>query len=332
MSPTDISVICPVCGSDLCQSIDSLICKTGFHFFPVVKTIPDLRYPSVPYGDQILEMLEIYDNADFDDLLEIVVRNAKLPEKIITATDKYYQNQFVRAEKMTAMFLQRTFDVFMPPQRNLSMDLGCGSGGGVFALSKRFDTVFGVDSNLAQLLLAKKSLDKTGISNYQLICANAHALPYPHETFSYIQAINVLEHVKEFSGLLENVYTRLNVGGIFAADSRNRFDIFAPEPHTGIRFLGFLPRTWIPRLMRLFFGIQYENTRLLSYGELTHSLNNFFPEQYKIVFPLVRAYGKSAVIDEWINKIEDLAIINKLLLHVFTSHLVLAWKDHMEED
>lgn len=321
---------CPVCKAKLRSCNDQLECKNCDLVYPVILGIVDLRYPRVALNRKELEMVSIFDRASFDDLLEILLQDVELPASILSNTYTYYQNHLERTEKMTLMFLQRSREEFSSPQKARALDLGCGAGAGLIALSKWFETVDGVDSSLAQLLLAKKYLEHHGMMNVCLVCANACALPYSAGTLSYIQAINVLEHVINLDKTLMEVSRCLILNGIFAADSRNRYDIFMPEPHTGLRFLGFLPRPWIPKFVRWICNSQYEQTCLLSFGELRRSLEMSFQGSYNIVFPLVQAYDLSSWMDDLLSLIERIPLIKKILIRIFPVHLVLSVKGNSE--
>jgi hypothetical protein len=117
----------------------------------------------------------------------------------------------------------------------------------------------------------------------------------------------------------------LKNGGGFAADSRNRFDIFMPEPHSGIRFLGFLPRKLIPDFVRRTTGNHYLSTRLLSYRELASVARKTFTH-FKIVLPILEAYGQSERYDKVLKTLEKFDLLKILVLRCISTHILVAHK------
>ncbi len=326
MNFNDFGIVCPICKGEI-KTFDSTIsCRTCNHIFPIILGIPDLRYPPVDLDKIDKTMLDQYEKKSYADLFNILVSKTRLPDKIIEDSHNYYQNQGERTTNMTEMFLDKLRTNFGEPTLFRALDLGCGSGAGVVALSRYFEQVIGIDSSLAQLLIAKKYLSDFRIGNFILICANAENLPVNNQTISYIQATNVIEHIVNVKKVLREISRILNGNGYFSADSRNRYDIFFPEPHTGIRFLGFLPRKFIPKYVNYRCKSDYEKTQLLSFKKTKEIMNNNFLGDFKIIFPSVKSYGKPAWLDRWITCIEKLPIIRNLVIRVFTTHIIIGQK------
>jgi len=275
---------------------------------------------------RVNEMIKNYEIVTFSDLLNIFLKDAQLSVNILEQTKTYYKQQDIRSEKMVGMLIKEAGDYFGSIGKGVAIDLGCGSGGGLEVLSRRFEWVYGVDSDLAQLILAKKYLQERNVSNITLICAFTQKLPFTENVFPFAQGVNLIEHLeKNLTPTFQEVKRCLNVGGVFAADSRNRFDIFMPEPHSGIRFLGFLPRKVAPSLVRKVTGNHYQNTQLISYRELKQAICSNF-ENYRIVLPDTRAYGKNDKVEKWISKLKSYACLRRLLLSVISSQIVVAKK------
>jgi ubiquinone/menaquinone biosynthesis C-methylase UbiE len=326
-------IVCPLCKGDLLienhndeELINCRICNLNF---PVVQGIIDLHYPPNQSSQVVDLMLANYDQATFDELLSIILFNAKLPQSIIEDTLVYYHEQIKRSDDMTMMFLERLSRSYGAPTQSRALDLGCGSGAGVFSLSHHFNQVIGLDSSMAQLLLAKKTLDKLISDKFCLICASANLLPLKDNSLNYVQAINVLEHLMNTQPAIQELSRCLDEQGSFVADSRNRFDVFTPEPHTGIRFLGFLPRKIIPNFVKFCCDSQYEQTWLLSYFDLQKDIKKNFQGRFKIVFPKAQAYGKPAWIDKCIVFIEKIPLIRRLIIFLFSTHIVIAKKEEI---
>jgi SAM-dependent methyltransferase len=179
---------------------------------------------------------------------------------------------------------------------------------------------------LSSLIIARKVLEETGIRNVTLVHASAHQLPFLTGTFDYAMSINVLEHIFTPETILAEVRRVLRANGVFAGDSRNRFDLFFKEPHVGVRWVGCLPRRWMTRYVRWRVGVDYEatHTHLLSYGDLTRALKTTFGTQWRIVLPDAAAYGASAKLGSIVEGIDRVGVFHPILIRVAPSHIVLA--------
>lgn len=326
MTPT---IICLTCGQSLDASAPEVATCTGCgQRYPQVLGIPDLRGPEAvndPAEASIVEkMLAAYPQADFAGLVDIRMRNAPTYGDLRGHEMGYLLTLDERGRGMVEMFHSRAVEYFPPAGNEAALDVGCGSGASLLVLAKQYKTVAGLDPSLPDLILARKALEAEGITNFQLVQAYGQRVPYTDQSFDYINALNVLEHVFEPESVLAECYHLLKPGGIFAADSRNRFDLFLPEPHVKIRWVGFLPRRWTRRYVRWRLGVGYDATRLLSYGELRRGLRKSFGREHRIVFPYVNAYGGPPWVNGWLRRLEHLLVLSTLALWVFPSHLALA--------
>ncbi len=325
-----LQLYCPACKNPLRNVEGGVYCSFCNIKYPRLLDILDLRYPRPEVSkleqSQIDEMTKGFASLSFDELLQVFLREAQLSKRVVKDTLNYYRTQTERAEKMVGMFFSRYQEFYGSFSTDYALDVGCGSGGGSVALAKRCKEVVGIDSHLSQLILAKKFIEQSDIRNIRLVCAYAQCLPFGKESFGFAQGINVMEHIEDMAGaIIGEIWRCLESGGGFAADSRNRFDIFLPEPHSGIRFLGFLPRRWIPGFVRQITGNHYEHTRLLSYREIEAVLAGCFNE-YRVVLPYISAYGRPARMDRWVRAFEHCGILNRILLCFFSAHLALARK------
>lgn len=324
--------ICPICEQNFDRSHeDSLLCTGCGRKYAQTFAIPDLRIPPAngPSDEDILvqEMLVHYPQADFaelSELLDIRLRNAPTYHELRGHETGYMLQHAKRGREMTAMFHARLGDYFPHTQSRTALDIGCGMGAGLLALASMYEHVTGIDPSLPELILARKALESNGITNFQLVQAYEQHIPFPDQSFDYLNALNVLEHVFEVQDLLGEVYRLLRSGGWFAADSRIRFDLFFPEPHVKLRWVGFLPRQWAKRYIHWRLGIGYEVTRLLSFAELRKGMQMHFDKNYRIAFPYVSAYGGPAWLDGVLKRLEPFLFLGSLALWVFPSHLAIA--------
>jgi hypothetical protein len=139
-------------------------------------------------------------------------------------------------------------------------------------------------------------------------------------------AINVLEHIFTPEQMLSEVYRVLKINGVFAGDSRNRFDLFFTEPHVGLRWVGFLPRRWMARYVRRRIGVDYNATRthLLSYHDLSRALKAVFGVHWCIALPEAAAYGVSGIVGDVAEHINRVRLLRALLARIAPSHIALA--------
>ena len=117
------------------------------------------------------------------------------------------------------MLITRYQEHFNNPLFENVLDLGCGSGGAAGSLSKNSESIFSIDEDMVQLILAKKYFEEKHIDNVVLICARAQALPFSNASFDYVQAINLIEHLEDaIHQVIQEIYRTLKIGSGFAAE------------------------------------------------------------------------------------------------------------------
>jgi len=321
--------ICFHCGMQLDLSHQEYVmCMGCGEQYPKVLGIADLRKerrPESAFDAAILEkIISAYPNASFLDLLEIWMADQEISREVIDTATRYYQTQHARGSQMIEMFAQRAEELFPPPAKRCALDLGCGVGASFTYLSSQFEQVIGIDLSLISLLLAKKDLEEQGIQNILLIRAQCDKLPFPDKSFNFIVALNVLEHIFIVDEVAAEVHRVLKSGGIFAGDSRNRYDLFLAEPHTHVRWLGFLPRHLAKRYAKWRANNDYDDVCLLSFWQLRSAFQRNFGKDARIVFPRVTAYGYSAKIDQAVRRVEAIPLLRSAAITVFPSHLAIA--------
>ncbi len=336
MKNSSVSLLCPSCKGILptAPHASHLTCTHCGATYPQTLGIPDLRYPRPkpdPAGQVVVEqLLDAYERLSYPDLVALRLRlepgSQAASEALMTHITKYVLTQPERGRRMVQMYLKELRRHFPLASSTLALDLGCGSGASLFALAEMFEHVVGVEPSLASLLLARKALETQGIQNVTLVQAYGQYLPFPAETFDYANALNVLEHVFEVEAVLKEVQRVLRPGGCFAADSRNRFDLFLPEPHVQVRWVGLLPRRWAAAYVYWRTGLKYDHTRLLSYGDLHKALSQAFDANFHITFAYPSAYGSSSRADTWVEKLGRIPVLGRLALQVYPSHLAVAQK------
>jgi ubiquinone/menaquinone biosynthesis C-methylase UbiE len=324
-----LSPLCLTCNSPIDFSTpQAASCPGCGRRYPVTLGIPDLRGNRTPKVDAdapiVEQMLAQYAHTDFAELLDLRLRLAPTYDDLRGHEVDYVLTSASRGREMIEMFLNRALEFFPIPGNQSALDIGCGTGAGLQVLARKYQTVVGIDPSLPDLILSRKALETAGISNFQLVQAYGQQVPFPDQSFDYINALNVLEHVFDLESVLTEIRRLLRSKGVFSADSRNRFDPFLPEPHVKVRWVGFMPRQYAERYVRWRAGVGYDKTYLFSYQELKRGLVKCFGREFRIVFPYVNAYGGPKWLNPWLRRLERLPVLSTLALWIFPSHLVLA--------
>jgi ubiquinone/menaquinone biosynthesis C-methylase UbiE len=333
----DVGVVCPKCKGEL-EELDTTVthCRRCSMQYRVVFAIPDLRYPVVGLENdpemKIAErLIEAYPRSHYLDLVDLFVSSidvSNIPGHLVSLYRRHRSCQLVRGQQFTDMFLARLKEHYDLNDFVWALELGCGAGAGLVALSHSYRNVIGIDPSLSQLILARKFCDENNIGNVQLVQAYGQQLPFPDNSFSYATAQNVLEHVFDVEGVIAEVSRVLKPSGCFAADSRNRYDVIFPEPHVQLRGVGLLPRAWANSYVQWRIGMSYEafHARLLSFGDLQKALRKSFGDHYRIVIPRVSAYDMPKKWDSLLATLERFGWLQQWLTIIFPSHLALAQK------
>jgi SAM-dependent methyltransferase len=330
--PDQLKLQCLICQQPLDAVSSEITCSHCGQSYRQTAGIVDFRHPT--HGKQNKQQQKLVDimcaqlpQATYEQLLDLFFAHRDFrnqPPHLIDHYRQYIQKQLERGYHFTTMFLDRLAAYFPINSRSLALEIGCGTGASLISLASRYDFVVGIEPNLPTLLLARKALAERNIDNVWLIQGYGQHLPFADACFDYVTAQNVLEHVFELDVVIADIARVLRPQGTFAADSRNRFDLFLPEPHVKIRWVGFLPRRLAFIYVKWRTGTIYDHTRLLSYFELRRALRHYFGRRYHIVFPDIAAYGGPPAVNKLLYKVERIPILGPSALIFFPTHLVLA--------
>lgn len=304
----DSLLICPKCAADLA----TLSCGTCGAEFTETLGIPDLRWPRTQRSERenecVNNLVARFDTATFDELSAMVRRYhfKDCSEQMLDSLERRAKDPGALGHRMLSMFAKRLSSYGLHSDSKLALDVGCGYGTATLSLARQFDQVVAIDPDLPVLLLAKKLLINQSIDNVMLVQASAQKLPLRSRCVSYAVAQNVIEHLFDVTPALREIERVLAPQGCFCGDSRNRYDLFFPEPHVHVRWVGMFPRALQSWYVRRRLGVSYEDAhaRLLSLLELKKSAREAFGTTAQVALPLVSAYGKSAGFDEWIERID----------------------------
>jgi O-antigen/teichoic acid export membrane protein/SAM-dependent methyltransferase len=129
------------------------------------------------------------------------------------------------------------------------LEVGCGTGGLLVAATRRRLEIEGVDIAARWLVVARRRLDDHGLW-VPLTAASAECLPFADASFGTIVADSLIEHCDDPSAALREWRRVLRPGGQLILWSPNRFTL-TTDPHVRLWGLGFLPRAWADRYVRL---------------------------------------------------------------------------------
>lgn len=125
---------------------------------------------------------------------------------------------------------------FVPTSRKL-LDVGCGDGILIHFIKNRVSEVYGIDNLSPDLQKAKKR----GLIT-KLVNLDKEKLPFNNNTFDVVTCLDVIEHVKDPSIMLKEIYRVLKKNGVIILSTPNiRFSdhLFA------LIFKGIFPKTSI---------------------------------------------------------------------------------------
>jgi ubiquinone/menaquinone biosynthesis C-methylase UbiE/uncharacterized protein YbaR (Trm112 family) len=329
-----VSFVCPICRAVPLAKSDGHTCPTCGRFYPSILGIPNLCPPGMelsPTEETLTERLcEMYPTATAEELSSerlsvLLVSSGFTCEEQIRNVTQYGKVKRRRAQRFRAAFERMLDRHTSTPHRTLAAcDLGCGTGAGLVSLAANYQQVVGLDISMSALIVAKKLVESEGLTNCVLVRGTALKLPFADGIFDYCMAINVLEHIFEPLTMLSEVHRVLAKGGVFTGDSRNRFDLFFPEPHVKLRWVGFLPRRWMKPYVRWRKGIEYEHTLLLSYRDLKRALTGSFGREWRITMPDISAYDMPAALQRFAEEVARIPFLHPLLTRASPSHWVLA--------
>ena len=323
-------LVCPLCHGDIKECPEVLTCEVCGADFPVIFGIPDMRpraARSVYYDDptELAELAEAATRLSYEELETLAFGKAEGFQALYRqAAEQRGEDHWAEAERMAGGSPAGA--------HNLALDIGCGPGGNLVSLARRFGRSYGVDVNFKLLILARRRLEERGLGDRTMVvAASGDALPFPSDTFDYVTAMNVIEHVEDQRGMLAEIHRVLFEEGALFFDSPNRFTLL-PEPHVKLWGVGFLPRTWADPYVRWRKGIGYEGKRLLSLVELRKMMRRQF-RSFRIHLPSYeeRSYypegrGKKAVRYAYNGVFRRLPVTRELLFPFVPTYNVLARK------
>lgn len=121
------------------------------------------------------------------------------------------------------------------PKSNRLLDVGCGDGVISYFIKNKVSSIYGVDNSNFDLIKAKKKGVKV-----KRVDVDSKALPFNNDFFDVITCLDVIEHVKNPSLFLKEIYRVLKRQGVFIISTPNiRFS----NHLITLIFKGYFPKT-----------------------------------------------------------------------------------------
>jgi len=209
-----------------------------------------------------------------------------------------------------------------PVTSSMLLDVGCGYGGLVAYAGSRFGLVVGVDADREQLQSAKTLLKQKFPDNLVLIRAHAEKLPFLPGQFSAVTCVQTLEHVFNPEAVIAQIRLMLAPGGRVYISVPNRFTL-RREPHTNLRWIGWLPKRLAMHYARRFGKEeQLRGVHFLSVGKLSAMLRRTFGTS----FQLIRSGCHQSALGKLAKTAWHVPPLSVLAAHLVGDIEVVAWK------
>lgn len=265
-----VGFCCPSCRGPLASDPAGYHCRACRRRYPIVCGIPDFRLfpdPYISFEDEYDKARRLSEEAERVSL-EALVRfyweiTPDVPRPMAERFIRYAVTGEERADPCLATMDAQAGGRWTGAR---CLEVGCGTGGFLAAAQERFGALVGADIALRWLVVAKKRLVVAG-NRVALVCCSAEALPFPDGTFDAVVGLHVLEHAADPQAILSETVRTLTANGWCYFSTPNRFSL-GPEPSVRVWGVGFVPRSFAGRYVRLLKGIPYRNIRLLSCFEV----------------------------------------------------------------
>lgn len=259
---------CPRCKGSLLSEIDLVHCQLCGSSYQCIDGIPDLRVVHdswVEPGEDLEQSRYFAKHAD-QWTLEEMLRNVFSISKVFTQREIDTRVRRV-LEGIDTLVLEAQGWLSQPMSAaGYVLDLGCGPGQLISAAARCGHKMIGVDVRMLWLLVAKRLITANGGTPI-LAAGLAEALPLADDALSAVISLDVIEHVSDVPDYLRSIDRVTGPGGWVALSTPNRYSL-AAEPHIGVWGVGWVPRRWQKRYVKLTRGCDYNHCCLLSVREL----------------------------------------------------------------
>jgi len=326
-------LVCPKCETLLDEEENGLVCKCCHNKLPLVRGVIDSRRSIDPVDQKAVNyLLSIYEKHTYFGLSDAVkplcrkLKGTKVPEEI----EKRWERKRYNAEELG----KEAFDIACLAaetagqsfNRGTVLDVGSGMGALLPNLSRNFDRVYGIELSLKSQLIARRLVEETDLDNVTLIAGAAEDRHFASNCFDLIIMNNVIEHVSDVDRVLFLAQLYLKPGGVICFDSSNRYNLFFYEPHTLLWGVGFLPREYMSRYVKMRTGWRYEDVRLLSFFELKRYLRRYFPSRFSVIITPLHPSNVRGLAKCVFERVRTLPLISEVVKLIVPSLYVVATK------
>lgn len=331
---------CPSCGSPGAPVREWWACQDCGASFPVLfNRIFDFRL--LPHRDdlsfahrstatsesiRLANLRELYITSSFASLVRAYFSHFNAPADILQAEAESMLPGGASDFWLPQIFSTIPIPSFPAKTGTVALDMGCGGGRTVAQLAPHFAGVIGIDADPARLILAQKYCDEMAVENVLLACAFGERLPLPTNSLSLVTAVEVLEHVTDQAAFISEIRRALKPSGELFLTTPNRFAL-TREPHVNVWGVGYLPRTWQNKYVRLVRGVPYVGKRNLARWELATLLRNEFGPRWEFVRPQRRRYTLRGRVANVVLQVPFIRHLAALTLH---GYQVVAHKPPIE--
>ena len=322
-------IICLSSGEPVEPGLHEWKCRGCGRSYPACLGIPDFRPHRDGQPAEVQTLVNAFETSSFHELLQLRISMPQFSTakgRLRAHFANYRCRMTERGKAFYAMALKRAEAIYGPVGGERALAIGCGVGASMIPMASDFGHTVGIDPFLPDLILAKKAALETGIADrITLIQAYVQRTPLPAESVDFALAEDVLEHVIDLDGAMQDIGRVLRSEGVFIGNSVNRFNMLRPEPHAKLWFMGFLPRRWQGSYARRRRGLlRYDNfTKLPSYWEIRGALRAGIGRDSQVAFPDVATFGFSPKLDRVLDVIERIPPLAVPLLWIFPSHLAV---------
>lgn len=208
------------------------------------------------------------------------------------------------AYRMATIYTERVEQILMPrvPSGRL-LDVGCSSGHFLkVALDHGYD-IHGVEPNPEMAKFATESLKLPKIQ-----CGTLHAAHYPDASFDAVTLWDVLEHVEDPGGILEEVRRVLRPGGWVFAYTENfeSFNVFVTGKYSemvapDVHLRHYTPEAFRRQFERAGFEVDTVCTKGLDVAHIQKTFR-IYPDHFRSAPPAFTAEGERTL-QQFINQV-----------------------------
>lgn len=267
-----LCLACPRCRGDVSAANDAYDCLACGARFPIVLGIADFRLDPDPWIglEEDREKARRLDAAARGASLEAMVRTywSMTPGTSAAQAARFVEHVLTAGER-SREWLAR-LDASAASRSGAWLDLGTGTGDLATAAAAQGIATVGIDVAMRWLVVARRRAELAGVAIH-FVCCNAEYLPFADATFARVVSLGTIEHCQSAERALGEARRVVRRGGDVRLRTVNRFSMLA-EPHVGVWGVGFVPRRWADRYVRLRTGQGYEHHRPLSSRELACGL------------------------------------------------------------